>query len=123
MAIKTIKKLRLNRIYRGDARVLAPTLPDESIAVTITSPPYWKLKDYGVKHQIGWAQDYGEYLNDLVLIFRHVHRATVPSGSLWIVLDTFRENGRRRLLPFEVSERLQDEIGWVLQEVLVWDKG
>src|SRR3990172_5450093 len=123
MAVKPIKKLGFNKIYSGDARILAPRLADESITATITSPPYWGLKNYGVKHQIGWAQDYGEYLNDLVLIFRHVHRATVPSGSLWIVLDTFRENGRLRLLTFEVSERLQDEIGWVLQDVIVWDKG
>jgi DNA modification methylase len=123
MAVNPIKKLGFNKIYSGDARILAPRLADESITATITSPPYWGLKNYGGKHQIGWAQDYSEYLNDLVLIFRHVHRATVPSGSLWIVLDTLKQNGKLRLLPFEVAERLQNEIGWLLQDVIVWDKG
>ncbi len=99
--------------------MLAPKLTDESIAVTIPSPPYWGLKNYGVKHQIGWAQDYGEYLNALILIFRHVHRAAVPSGSLWIVLDTFRKNGSLRLLPFEVSERDQDVRQGPIQQRLI----
>lgn len=123
MAIKTVNSMRFCRIYKGDARILAPQLADESVSVTITSPPYWGLKDYGVKGQIGWAQDYDQYLSDLISIFRHVHRATVPSGSLWIVLDTFKRNGTLRLLPFEVSERLRSEIGWLLQDIIVWDKG
>src|SRR5574337_349445 len=121
MAINTVNSMRFCEIYEGDARILAPKLADESVSVTITSPPYWGLKDYGVKGQIGWDQDYDQYLSDLVSIFRHVYRATVPSGSLWIVLDTFKRNGTLRLLPFEVSERLRKEIGWLLQDIIVWD--
>lgn len=33
--------LKFNQIYKGDARLLAQRLPDQSIAVTLTSPPYW----------------------------------------------------------------------------------
>ncbi len=115
--------LAFNRVHQGDARLLAQRLPDHSLAVTLTSPPYWGLKDYGVPHQIGWEQDYQDYLGDLVGIFRHVYRATRATGSLWVVLDTLRSNGRLKLLPFEFADCLEREAGWVPQDVIIWDKG
>jgi DNA modification methylase len=54
--------LKLNRLYKGDARELAERLSTQSISVTLTSPPYWGMKDYGVPGQIGWRQDYGRKL-------------------------------------------------------------
>ena len=115
--------LAFNRVHRGDARILAQRLPDHSLTVTLTSPPYWGLKDYGVPHQIGWEQDYQDYLGDLVAIFRHVYRATRAAGSLWVVLDTFRSDGRLKLLPFEFAQCLERGVGWVPQDVIIWDKG
>ncbi len=115
------KPLALNKVHEGDARLLASRLADRSISVTITSPPYWRLKDYGVKNQIGWGQDYGDYLRDLTSIFRHVYRATRDSGSLWLVVDTLKLNGRLRLLPFDLAARLQ-RTGWILQDLIVWNK-
>lgn len=115
--------LTFNHIYRGDARELASRLPDRSIAVTLTSPPYWNMKNYGVAEQIGWEQDYDQYMEDLISIFQHVYRATKDSGSLWVVLDTFKAKGRLKLLPFEFSDRLQDKTGWIPQDVIIWDKG
>ncbi len=117
------KLLAFDRIYKGDARALASRLLDRSIAVTLTSPPYWTMKDYGVPGQIGWDQNYDQYMEDLIAIFHHVHRATRDSGSLWVVLDTFKAKGRLNLLPFEFSDRLQRETGWKLQDVVIWDKG
>lgn len=114
--------LALNRVHQGDARLLAPKLRDRTIAVTVTSPPYWRLKDYGVPDQIGWGQQYAEYLRDLVSIFRHVHRATRDSGSLWLVLDTLKWNGRLKLLPFDLALRLQRDAGWILRDLIVWNK-
>lgn len=126
MAVKTHSSaghLKFNQIYKGDARELASKLPDRSIAVTLTSPPYWNMKNYGVAGQIGWEQDYDQYMKDLISIFRDVYRATKDSGSLWVVLDTFKVKGRLKLLPFEFSDRLQDETGWIPQDVIIWDKG
>lgn len=115
--------LSVNRIYCGDARELAPCLAERSIAVTLTSPPYWSLKDYGVKEQIGRGQSYEDYSRDLVGVFRHVYRATRDTGSLWVVLDTFKIEGRAKLLPFEFSTLLQQESEWILQDVIIWNKG
>ncbi len=118
-----MRKIAFNRIYEGDARYLSSRLPTKSIMVTITSPPYWNLKDYGVKNQIGWGQEYKQYLDDIISVFKEVYRASKDSGSLWVVLDTFKPNGKVKLLPFEFADRLQSEIGWLLQDVIIWDKG
>ena len=57
----------------GDSRDLARMLPPgEYIDATITSPPYWNLKDYGYKNQIGFGQAYRQYLNDLQRVFKVV---------------------------------------------------
>jgi len=41
-----------HQIFIGDARRMQE-VPDESVHLVITSPPYWQLKDYGAGGQIG----------------------------------------------------------------------
>jgi DNA modification methylase len=43
------------RLYLADARSMQE-LENESVQLIITSPPYWYIKDYGVKGQIGYGQ-------------------------------------------------------------------
>lgn len=43
------------QIYIADSRNMAET-PAESVALVVTSPPYWHIKDYGVPNQIGYWQ-------------------------------------------------------------------
>ncbi|MCX7727408.1 MAG: MjaI family restriction endonuclease [Chitinispirillaceae bacterium] len=45
------------KIIIGDSRKMVETM-DESIALIVTSPPYWNIKDYGLKGQIGYGQTY-----------------------------------------------------------------
>ena len=89
--------------------------------VTITSPPYWGLKDYGAEPQIGRESSYEEYLSTLQLIFADVYKVTRQSGSLWVVLDTIKKEGRLIPLPFDLVHKL-DAVGWKLQDVIIWDK-
>jgi DNA modification methylase len=116
-------KLVFNCVKQGDTRTLVEGLPNKCIAVTLTSPPYWNLKNYGMPNQIGWDQNYAQYMEDMVSIFKHIFRATRDSGSLWVVIDTFKDNGSLKLLPYEFADRLQKDIGWFLQDVIIWDKG
>lgn len=61
----------------------------------ITSPPYWKLRDYKTEGQIGQESVMDWYLMNLVDIFTEVGRVLKPTGSLWINLgDTF--NGSKK---------------------------
>ncbi len=47
------------KIIIGDSRNMAE-VADGSIALVVTSPPYWHLKDYGVPGQIGYGQKRSE---------------------------------------------------------------
>ena len=59
MEIKTTHTL-----INGDSRNLS-LIPDKSVHLIITSPPYWQLKDYGTDSQIGFHDSYESYINNL----------------------------------------------------------
>ena len=112
----------LNTYQVGDARLLSQLLPEkEFIDATITSPPYWNLKDYGVKRQIGFGQNYEKCISDLREVFKAVYSVTKQTGSLWIVADTVKDNGQLRLFPFDLAAELQ-KVGWILHDIIVWHK-
>lgn len=107
--------------YYRDATSMLLSLPPRAIEVTITSPPYGGLKDYGTSNQVGYGQSYDEYLSSLSAIFRLLYTKTTETGSLWLVADTFRENSKLRLFPFDLATCLR-AMGWHLQDVIVWNK-
>jgi DNA modification methylase len=110
-----------SKIYNIDARKLGDVIKSPLIDTTITSPPYFDLKDYGSKNQIGLNQSYPDYLQDLKKVFSSVFQTTKSNGTLWIILDTFRKNGEVIPLPFDVAKILKD-IGWKLQDIIIWSK-
>lgn len=52
-----MKELKINDIYEGNCIEVLKTMPDESINCVMTSPPYWALRDYGIKEDIIWDGD------------------------------------------------------------------
>lgn len=112
----------INRIYNIDSRNILSILTEENmVQTTITSPPYFDLKDYGVENQIGFGQSYEKYLADLQSVFGQILRRTKDDGTLWIIIDTFKRNGSVVPLPFDLANKLK-EIGWHFQDVIVWKK-
>jgi len=111
-------------IAAGDTRELLPVVPDESVDCVVTSPPYGPLKNYGAARQVGYGQHMKrEYFRDLASILRELYRVCKPGAALWIVLDTWRTSaGVTILLPMEVAA-LGLEAGFVLHDVVIWDKG
>jgi len=118
---KKLGSLAVNRVHLGDARALTKQLPSSSVAVTITSPPYFDMKNYGVAGQVGFGQTYDAYLDDLAGIFSNIFEATRAGGSLWVVIDTFRRNQEVAALPFDLSNRLKGT-GWTLRDIIIWKK-
>jgi DNA modification methylase len=60
------------------------TLPDNSIQCCVTSPPYWRQRDYGMAGQLGLETTPEEYIEKLVAIFGEVHRALREDGTAWV---------------------------------------
>ena len=75
-----------NRIICGDALETLKNFPDESINCCITSPPYYGLRDYHKKEQIGREKTVEEYLDRLINVFREVRRVLKKDGTCFIVI-------------------------------------
>lgn len=113
---------QLYRLHVRDARELRNFVPSNEVDVTITSPPYYKMKDYKFEEQIGQEKTYEEYLQTLTKIFTDLYDLTRESGSLWLVLDTVKKDGELRLLPFDLASRLKQQSNWKLQDIIIWNK-
>lgn len=113
---------KYNKIYRSDSRNLIDRIGDlTKIKSTITSPPYFDMKDYGSENQVGFGQSYQDYLHDLKDIFGQIYKVTENDGSLWIIIDSFKRENQVVTLPFDLSNKLK-EIGWLLQDIIIWKK-
>jgi DNA modification methylase len=62
------------------------TIPDGCVQCTVTSPPYYGLRDYGVDGQIGLEENPDQYIQKMVEVFREVRRVTRDDGVLWLNL-------------------------------------
>lgn len=76
----------LLQIICGDALTELKKLPDESVQMCCTSPPYWWLRDYGIAGQLGLEKSSEEYAARMVEVFREVKRVLRDDGTLWLNL-------------------------------------
>jgi DNA modification methylase len=72
------------QILIGDVIEQLKKIPDNSVQTTITSPPYFGLRDYGNDGQIGLEQTPQQYIDKMVEVFREVKRVTKDDGTLWL---------------------------------------
>jgi DNA modification methylase/anti-sigma regulatory factor (Ser/Thr protein kinase) len=77
---------------------------------TITSPPYYDLKEYGSDNddEVGQHGSYWEYLKELQGVFNDIYELTKQDGSLWVVVNTFRRNREIVQLPFDIARVCQN---------------
>ena len=71
----------IHRIINGDSRQMN-LLPDKSVHLVITSPPYWQLKDNGAAKQIGFDESHDCYINNLNLVWKECHGVLYPGCHL-----------------------------------------
>ena len=82
-------------ILCGDAVEQLKSLPDESIDMCLTSPPYFSLRNYDVAGQIGQETTPDEYIDRLLAVFAEVHRVLKPEGTLWLNIgDAYAGSGQ-----------------------------
>ena len=74
------------KIYLGDCRKTLKTLQEKSVHTCVTSPPYWGLRDYGEKDQMGMEETPEEFVENLVEVFREVKRVLRDDGTVWLNL-------------------------------------
>lgn len=117
-------------IYNHDSSDMS-MIPDESVNLIITSPPYWTLKDYDVEGQIGkGSSSYDYYINELNKVWKECVRVLAPDGKICINIMPFLLTGkaarferRETRLVLGDIERFMDSTGCMFQFGLyIWDK-
>ena len=111
-----------NVIVYADVQETLKVIPDESIHLTFTSPPYYNARDYTI------YQSYEAYLDFLTEIFKETHRITkegrffVLNTSPVIVPRISRAHSSKRYaIPYDIHPRLTN-IGWEFIDDIVWTK-
>ena len=113
-------------IVIGDSRHMAE-LPDESVHLIVTSPPYWQLKDYGADDQIGFNDDYETYVNHLNLVWSECFRVLQKGCRLCVNIgDQFARStyyGRYKVIPIHTEIiKFCEVIGFDFMGQIIWQK-
>lgn len=145
----SIKKHKATLLF-GDALKILPLLPSNQFQAIITSPPYWGLRDYNNKNQIGLENELDEYLTKLDIIFTHLIRLLKDDGVLWLNIGDCYTSGNRTYraadkknpnramsfrpktpnglkpkdligIPWHLAFLLQKK-GWYLRTDIIWSK-
>ena len=115
-----------HKIIIGDSRRMKE-VPDESVHLIITSPPYWQLKDYGDEKQIGFHDSYEEYINNLNLVWNECHRVLHKGCRLCINIgDQFARSvyyGRYKVIPIRTEIiKFCESAGFDYMGAIIWQK-
>lgn len=113
-------------LINGDSRNLS-LMPDKSVHLIITSPPYWQLKDYGDDRQIGFHDSYENYINNLNMVWSECYRVLHDGCRLCINIgDQFARSvyyGRYKVIPIRTEIiRFCESIGMDYMGAVIWQK-
>ena len=93
-----------NVIIRGEALATLRTMPSELVDVVVTSPPYYRQRNYeNDDQQLGQEATPEQYVDRLVGILRESLRVLRDTGSLWLVLGDKYLHGRQLGMPWRVA--------------------
>jgi len=109
----------LNKIACGDCLQLVKEIPTNSINLVITSPPYFKQRDYGMGY--GNEETQEEYLSKLYDLFHECVRVVVGDGSIVFNLGDKYDDGSLMLIPYKFAlgilerenAKLVNDITWI----------
>jgi site-specific DNA-methyltransferase (cytosine-N4-specific) len=137
-------------VLTGSALDVLSDLPKHSVQTVVTSPPYWGVRDYGVRGQIGMERSLTKYIANVVAVFDEVRRVLRRDGTLWLNIGDVYASGNRRYrasderyaaralntrprtpaglkpkdligIPWRIAFALQQS-GWYLRADVIWHK-
>ena len=118
----------VHRIWQGDARDLSE-IPDESVHLVVTSPPYWTLKEYtgGGDNQLGAIEDYELFLDEMDKVWAECARVLSPGGRICCVVGDVclprRKLGRHLVMPLHSDIQVRSRVlGLDTLTPIIWHK-
>ncbi|HVP83106.1 MAG TPA: site-specific DNA-methyltransferase [Rhizomicrobium sp.] len=111
----------IQEIRCGDSLIELAAMPDESVDMCMTSPPYWGHREYDAPG-IGNENEWRDYIAALIRILAEVKRVLKPEGSLWLNIGDSYDSKSLVGIPWRVATRLVDEQGWIIRNDVIWNK-
>jgi DNA modification methylase len=107
-------------LYEGEASATLSEFRKNSVDCIVTSPPYFRLRDYGHSDQVGQEDSWSDYCNAIGSIFEEALRVLRPHGTCWLNIgDKWEKN---ELMPaYDVMTALRQS-GWLLAQTFIWHK-
>ena len=105
----------------GDVIDALKKIPDKSIDLIITSPPYYQQRNYGAPNEIGQEKTVEEYIEKMLAVAYELKRVLKDSGSYFLNIGDKYINKNQQLIPFRLAIEMQKN-GWLVRNVIVWHK-
>lgn len=137
--------LPINQIHTMDCLQGLATMGPDCVQCTVTSPPYWRQRDYKIKGQLGQEATTAGYIDNLLAVTAQIHRVLRPDGLFWLNLGDgfYHTSGSRDKpsaaaapqdllgtayqpkeligLPWQVALAIRSQ-GWILRQEIIWHK-
>ena len=108
-------------ILLGDVISRLKNIPDKSINVIVTSPPYWGQRDYEVRSQIGNEKTSEKYIKNMLDVADELQRVLTDDGAYFLNIGDKYVGKNLQMIPFKLSIEMQKR-GWVIRNILIWRK-
>lgn len=113
-------------LFTGNAYDLLKQFPSSCINCVITSPPYWKIREYHIdgeasSYLIGNEDSPEEYVDKLIEVFDEIKRVLRPEGSVWLNIGDKYHNKNLMGMPWRVALAMMNH-GWILRNDIIWDQ-
>jgi len=105
----------------GDVVENLKLIPDKSISVVVTSPPYWNLRDYETDGQIGREKNPKEYIEKIVNVGNEILRVLKDDGAYFLNIGDTYVDRNLQMIPQRVAIEMQNR-GWLLRNQIIWHK-
>lgn len=111
--------VQFSRIVLGDARNLP--LGDDTIDLVVTSPPYWRKRDYKVANQIGQEATAQEYVISILDALKEWRRVLRRTGSVFLNIGDTYWNRSLAGIPSRIEAAARDD-QWIVRNRIIWAK-
>jgi DNA modification methylase len=111
----------IGQFHCGHAVDVLQRMPRASIDTVVTSPPYFRQRDYTSDQQIGIETTPQQYLQNMLSVTGELFEIVGAGGSLWIVIGDKYIDGQLLGMPWQLALAMKDQ-GWILRSDVIWHK-
>ena len=122
-----MQNTRKSKVEQKSYRVLHKSseimteLKDGEVDLIVTSPPYWDMKNYGIRGQIGYSESYDAYLSRISVVWQECYRVLSGDGTFWLNINTKTHDKTIRMIQYDFIKQCID-IGFRLWDIVIWHK-